>query len=73
MTWNVMSHEVKKLKGILTNDKKEVIGFILSGMTYDGDGNIQCEQGTDMEIAFDNKIKMKFIMKAILDDIEAKK
>jgi hypothetical protein len=68
MTWNVMSHEVKKLKGILTNDKKEIIGFILSGMTYDGDGNIQCEQGTDMQIAFKNKEEMKNILNRILKE-----
>lgn len=73
MTWDSMSHEVKKFKGLLTNDKDEVIGFILSGMTYDGDGNEQWELGTDMNIIFDNTIKMKFIMKAILDSIEAKK
>ena len=65
MTWSEMSHEAKELKNMLTNEDGEVIGFTLSGMTYDGDGNPQWEEGTDMEIVFENNEQLKKIIERI--------
>jgi len=55
MSWDSMSHEDAKLKNFLTDEKHKTIGFTLSGMTYDGDGNCQWEKGTDMQILMKNK------------------
>ena len=50
MTWDFMSHTDAEFKGIVVDKKKRPIGFTLKGMTYDGDGNEQWEEGTEMEI-----------------------
>ena len=70
MTWCYMSHEVKKYKELLTDDKNNFIGFTLSGMTYDGDGNCQWDNGTDMNIIFNSTDKMKEILTTILNDLK---
>lgn len=66
MTWDNMSHEVKQLGVLLTNTKNEVIGFSLVGKTYDGDGNCQDENGTNMDIIFNNTEQMKNILALIV-------
>jgi hypothetical protein len=58
MTWDTMITEVKEFKHFLT-EKKEIIGFTIAGMTYDGDGNCQDGNGTDMQIVFKNKDEYK--------------
>jgi len=59
MTWSIMSHEKAKLKGFIPN------GFILKGMTYDGDGNAQWESGTDMTVEFATKKDYKEFVKRL--------
>jgi fatty acid/phospholipid biosynthesis enzyme len=73
MTWNVMKHEVKKAKEILTDYKGNIVGFVLSGKTYDGDGNIQWDEGTDMEIVFKDAEQMVTTLNKVLKDIEKAK
>lgn len=70
MTWDTMAHEDAKLKQIIVDaDTKKPIGFILSGMTYDGDGNEQWELGTDMEITMKNETEFKRLI-AVLNTIK---
>ena len=70
MTWDTMTHEVKKFKGLLKDTKDDIIGFELSGKTYDGDGNPQCERGTDMALIFKDRKYMISTLKRILKEIE---
>lgn len=65
-----MSHEVKKFKGILVDKEGKIIGFTLSGETFDGDGNIQWEEGTDMEIVFKNTKQARDILTDMLKQIK---
>lgn len=64
MTWDVMSTNAKKLKNLVT-DKGKYVGFTIFGDVYDGDGNIQWESGTDMEITFKNNETFKKFMNDI--------
>ena len=69
MTWDEMSHEEARLKSFITTTKKRpkknLIGFVLSGKTYDGDGNLQWDAGTDMSIIFKNKAEFKNFAKKL--------
>ena len=69
MTWCEMTHEVKKLEYLITDTEKELIGFTLSGETYDGDGNIQDENGTNMGIVFKNKEHLKKTLNEISQEV----
>ena len=70
MTWDTMTHEVKNFKDLLKDKKDNIVGCELTGKTYDGDGNPQCEQGTDMAIIFKDRKHMISTLKRILNEIE---
>jgi len=70
MTWNVMTHEVeRKAVELLTDDKGRVIGFSLAGYTYDGDGNVQDENGTRMNIVFQSRVHLTRVLRDIAGEI----
>ena len=70
MTWDLMTHEVGKFKELLKNKEGGIVGCVLPGNTYDGDGNPQCEEGTDMAIIFKDRKHMISTLKRILKEIE---
>lgn len=60
-----MSHTKAEFKAIVINKQEKPVGFILKGMTYDGDGNPQWEQGTSMEITMKNEQAFKNLITAL--------
>lgn len=71
MTWDVMVHEDAKFKSILIDQNKKIVGFSLKGMTYDGDGNIQDDDGTEMEIKMKSENDFLQLIN-ILDSVRSK-
>lgn len=67
MTWDTMYHEGSKLKGLVRKSPTDpkIVGFILGGKTYDGDGNIQWEKGTDMVVTFKDKASLRSFVKKL--------
>ncbi|MGD9381090.1 MAG: hypothetical protein PVI03_01460 [Candidatus Thorarchaeota archaeon] len=61
MTWDTMYHEGSKLRGFVRKSPSDpkIVGFILKGKTYDGDGNLQWPKGTDMVVTFKNKTELR--------------
>lgn len=64
MTWDFMTHEKATYKHVVA-EKGKVIGFQLGGMTYDGDGNCQWDEGTTMDIYFKNRNELFKLMEAL--------
>jgi hypothetical protein len=67
MTWDTMYHEGTRFKGFVRKSPTDpkIVGFILGGKTYDGDGNIQWEEGTDMVVTFRDKPALKAFVKRL--------